>query len=444
MKSFGFWGKIVGSVLLLITLTSGLVLAQGGSTTTNIQVQNLSDQTANCTITYYNQDGTTDTEYTFDILPNDSWSKYQGAETGLTDGFNGSVVVACDQPVAAIVNQATTGGEQRSSAYSGESTGAAGIYVPIAMKGFYGFDTEISVQNASTGPVNVTVDYYDANGNPVAAAQETKTSLAKGAVYRFNQANNANLPSNFNGSASVSATGGNVVVVVNQNGPDQQNSFNGFTTGAQTVYMPSVMDAFYGFVTAIQVQNVGSAQTRIQVTYSDAIVQTSGYIQPNQSTFFYSWLEGHSSGFNGSATVTSLDSQNLVAVANISDGTQSSAYNGFASGSTTFVLPSVLKNFYDYSSSIQIQNVSGGTVDCAVTYSDAVTAVPVIGTLTDLADGDSVLLANGIEAHADNFQGSATVVCTGNVVAIVNQGPNVGSAADGDYDGSVAYNGMAP
>lgn len=434
--------KILASILLLAMLTSGLAFAQGGSTTTNIQVQNLSDETAHCAITYYNQDGTSALSYSFDIAASKSWSKYQGAETSLPDGFNGSVVVSCDQPVAAIVNQATSGAEQRSSAYSGESAGATGMSVPIAMRQFYGFDTEISVQNASGGTVDVTVDYYDANGNLVTAAQETVSDLAMGAVHRFNQADNANLGTGFNGSASVSATG-NVVVVINQNGHDQQNSFNGFTAGSETVYIPSVLEDFYGFVTAVQVQNVGSAQTRARVTYSDGIIQTSGYIQPNQSTFFYSWLEGHSANFNGSATITSLDSQNLVAVVNISDGAQSSAYNGFAGGSTQFVLPSVLRNFYDYSSSIQLQNVSGGAVDCVITYDDAAVAAPV-GSLIGIPDGESVLIPNRNEAHGDNYQGSATLVCTGDVVAIVNQGPNPELTQYQGFDASVAYNGMTP
>jgi len=441
MKLSRVWSKIALSALLVLLLTSGVVLAQGGVTTTNIQVQNLSSQTATCHIAYYNQNGTIALEYDFTIAPNGTWSKYQGAETGLPDGFNGSVVVSSDQPVAAIVNQATSGSVNRSSSYSGESAGTANTFIPIAMRSFYGFDTEISVQNASGGSVNVTVDYYDGSGNLVAAAQDTASSIPVGAVYRFNQSANTNLGTNFNGSAFVSATGP-VVVVVNQNGPNKQNSFNGFPSGAQTVYIPSYMSAFYGFKTALQVQNVGSGPTNVSVAYSDGINVGPVTVQANQSTFFYSWLEGHAANYNGSATVTST-AQDVVAVVNITNDLQSSAYNGFNSGSTQFVLPSVLKNFYNYSSSIQLQNVSGGTVDCAVTYNDAVPAIGV-PSLTGIPNGSSVLIPNRNEAHANNYQGSATVVCTGDVVAIVTQGPNPEVTALQGFDASVAYNGLIP
>ena len=440
--------KVGASVLLLVIVMASLVLAQGGTTTTNIQVQNLSSKAAHCTITYYNKDGTVALSYDFTIDPNGTWAKYQGSETKLPEGFDGSVVVSADQPIAAIVNQATTGSVNRSSSYSGESAGATGVYVPIAMKSFYGFETELSIQNASGGNVDVTISYYDSTGTLVAGANDTCTSLAPGAVCRVNQGKNGTLPINFNGSAYVNATGA-VVVVANQNGvnsstsADQQNSFNGFASGAKTVYIPSVMDAFYGFTTAIQVQNIGSNAADITITYSDGIVKTAKGVQPKQSTFFYLWTEGHAARFNGSATVTS--SEDIVAIANVSDGAQSSAYNGFGGGGTQFVLPSVLKDFYEYSSSITIQNVSGGNVDCAVTYDDGKPAIAAIGTLTGMKPGESAVLVNRNESHASKYQGSATVVCTGDVVAIVNQGPdpNYASKYTG-FDASVAYNGMTP
>jgi hypothetical protein len=436
-------GRIVPIVLLLVALTGVIAFAQGGVTVTNIQVQNLSDETATCHIIYYRTDGSIALEYDFTIDPNGTWSKYQGAETGLEDGFNGSVVISSDKPVAAIVNQKTTGGQERSGSYSGESAGSTISYAPIIMKEFYGFDTEISIQNASAGPVDVTVSYYDQAGNLVTGAEDECLGLATGAACRVNQSDNATLPTKFNGSGSVSATGP-VVVVINQNGPNKQNTYNGFPSGGQTLSAPIVMFEFYKFKTAIQVQNVGGAQTRVRATYSDGIVVTSGYVQPNSSTSFYSWTEGHAPNFNGSVTITSLDGQDLVAMVNQTNDIQSSAYNAFAQGSTQFVLPTIMRNYYDYSTAMQIQNVSGALCDCVVTYDDGVAAVPV-GSLTNIPPGASVLIANRTEiAHGDNYTGSATVVCTGDVVVVVNQGPNAELTKYHGFDASLAYNGMIP
>ncbi len=434
--------KFLVAVVLLMGLATGVVFAQG-TTTTFIQVQNLSGDLATCTITYYNQDGTKALEYGFTINANGIWSKYQGSETGLATGFNGSVVVSCDKPVAAIANQKTDGAVLRSGSYSGSAQGAPQAYVPIAMKTFYGFSTEISVQNAGSGDVNVVVDYYNQAGAVVTAARDTANALKAGAVARFNQANNANLPSSFNGSALVTANGP-VVVVINQNGPNKQNTYNGFLDGGQTLFAPIIMNAYYGFKTVIQVQNVGAAQTRVRVTYSDGIVKESDYVQPNSSVSFYNWTEGHAANFNGAATIASLDGQNLVAMINQTNDVQSSSYNAFVGGGTQFILPTILRNYYDYSTSMQIQNVSGGNVDCNVTYNDGVTPNPA-RPLTAIPSGSSVLIPNRSEAgHGDNYTGSATVVCTGNVVVVVNQGPNAELTQYAGFDASLAYNGIMP
>lgn len=443
MKGYKFLARTVLGLILLVTLISGPVFAQGGTTTTNIQVQNLSDQVAHCTITYYNQDGSVALQYSFDISANGTWSKYQGAETSLPSGFNGSVVLSSDQPIAAIVNQKTTGAQERSGSYSGESAGADSAYVPIAMKAFYGFDTEISIQNASGSTVSATVSYYTQAGTEIAAAEDSCSNLAVGAACRLNQADNANLPSNYNGSASVSSTGP-VVVVVNQNGPNKQNTYNGFYAGGQELSAPIIMNAYYGFKTVVQVQNVGASQTRVRATYSDGKTVTSGYIQPNSAVSFYNWTESHASNFVGSGTFESLDGQDLVGMVNQTNDVQSSSYNLFAGGSGTFVLPTIMRNFYDYSTSFQIQNIGGSSCDCVVTYDDGATPAPA-GSLTGIPAGGSVLVPNRNETgHGNDYTGSATVVCTGDVVVVVNQGPNPELTQYQGYDASMAYNGMTP
>jgi hypothetical protein len=351
--------------------------------------------------------------------------------------------LSSDQPIAAIVNQKTTGAQERSGSYSGEAAGSDSAYIPIAMKAFYGFDTEISIQNASGSAVSATVSYYNQAGTEIASAEDSCTNLAVGAACRLNQADNANLPSSFNGSASVSSTGP-VVVVVNQNGPNKQNTYNGFYSGGPVLSAPIIMNAYYGFKTVVQVQNVGTAATQIKATYSDGKVVTSGAVQPNSAVSFYNWTESHASNYVGSAKFESLAGQNLVGMVNQTNDVQSSSYNLFVGGAGTFVLPTIMRNFYDYSTSFQIQNVSTLPCDCAVTYDDGATPAPA-GSLTAIPAGASVLVPNRNETgHGNGYTGSATVVCSGDVVVVVNQGPNPELTQYQGFDASMAYNGMTP
>jgi hypothetical protein len=311
------------------------------------------------------------------------------------------------------------------------------------MKAFYGFDTEISVQNASGSPVDVTVNYYNKAGTLVSGATDTCNSLAVGAACRRNQADNSVLPGNFNGSAEVTSSGP-VVVVVNQNGPNKQNTYNGFTGGGPTLYAPIIMNAYYGFKTVVQVQNVGSSATEVRVTYSDGVVVTSNPVPPKSSVSFYNWTEGHASNFLGSAKIESIGGSDIVGTVNQTNDIQSSSYNLFVGGAGTFVLPTIMRNYYDYSTSFQIQNVSTSAVDCVVTYDDGVPAAPS-GSLTGIPAGGSVLVPNRNETgHGNNYTGSATVVCTGDVVVVVNQGPNPELPGYTTFDASLAYNGMTP
>jgi hypothetical protein len=100
--------KILVLALVLTLIVAGSAYAQGITYNTGFQVQNLGTGTATITITYYNQDGTIAATQS-DSIPAGGSKTYFGS-IPVSDGFNGSVVISSDQPVAAIANELGTEG----------------------------------------------------------------------------------------------------------------------------------------------------------------------------------------------------------------------------------------------------------------------------------------------------------------------------------------------
>lgn len=430
--------------LLYVMVIAALVLVVpvgvAGAQTKNtaFQIQNLSASVANISIAYYDSAGNevVAAREATTIPANSSIMRAQATNTNLPSGFNGSVVVSSDQPVAAIVNEDTVvGALHYQGAYNGGSSGMASAYLPVALKSYFNYGTEISVQNAGSSSITGTVKYFDGAGAEVAAARQAFGPLAAGAATRLSQGSNAGLPASFAGSAVVEA-GGPIVTVVNQDNATakMEQTYNGFGAGATTLYLPVTMYRYYGFDTAFQIQNIGGSTTNIVATFSDGMVITKTNIAPRAAAMFVQSSEGHAASFLGSAKITNTAGQNLVGIVNQQNATtgKASSYNAFTAAATTFVLPAVMKSFYGFNSAFQCQNVSGTDTTITVAYSDGVPASkPALA-------GKSALFVQSSEAHAPGWSGAATVTAGQNIVCIVNEeGPN------GIGDNAMSYNGIA-
>jgi hypothetical protein len=424
-------------VLIIAAMVFAVPVGIAGAQTKNtaFQIQNLSGSVANVSIAYYDSAGNevVAARESTTIPANGSIMRPQSVNVNLPSGFNGSVVISADQPVAAIVNEdAVVGALHYQGAYNGGSSGMAIAYLPAAMKAYYNYGTEISVQNAGSSSITGTVKFFDGAGSEVVAARQNLGPLAAGAAARFNQGSNANLANGFAGSAVVEATGP-VVTVVNQDNAiaKMEQTYNGFGAGATTLYLPVTMYHYYGFDTAFQIQNIGGSATDIVATFSDGKVITKTNIAPKAAAMFVQASEGHAASFLGSAKVTGT--QNLVGIVNQQNATtgKASSYNAFTAASTTFVLPAVMKSFYGFNSAFQCQNVTTSNTTINVTYSDG-----VLASKPALA-GQSALFVQSSEAHA-SWSGAATVTAGQNIVCIVNEeGPN------GIGDNAMSYNGIA-
>ena len=434
--------KIVSATLIVLVLSGMMATVASAQFTsvTSFQVQNLSSSTASVQIVFYDTSGDEVTAATLSdtIAGNASKLYTQGNNDDLPQGFNGSVVVSSDQPIAAIgVQEARNASDQvYQGTYGGFSAEKAAdtFYIPTVMKAFYDYTTEISVQNAGTSNVDVTISYDG-------GYTDSKTGLKPGQVHRFDNASTPSMPDNYIGSATITtSSGGKVVAVVNQNSVVdlQQQTYEGFSVAdsGTPLYAPVLMRGFYSFDTSVQVQNIGSGTTSVTIHYSNGASDTqslaggAGYLftQGNETDLPTDWI--------GSAYITST-SENIVAVVNQqnSDTGKAASYNAVASTATSYVGPNVMKGFYEFNTSVQVQNVSSTATTCRATFSN--------GThqdSTSLAQYETYLFTQANNAAlGDSFIGSVTLTCGGQqFVAIVNQ-----NGADGMGDNAMAYNAIA-
>jgi len=429
------FGIMLFAIILLSA--SGAVYAQvpgpGGPYNSGFTVQNLTSTTASCTIQLYDSSGNPDyTNSSVSIPGNGSYFLYVGGLSIDSDQY--SVVISCDQEVAAVANHTSSSGTAAS--YEGMSASEASnvLYAPGFYNNYYGYYSNLVVQNASSSSVSVTVELF-APGNATAEDSVTKSIATPGQAVSFNY-DEFTLSGTIY-SAKITATGGDVAAVVNVwNASGESYSYTPFSSGSTIAYAPVLMNYYYGFYTALTVQNLGSSSTSVRVTYSNGTVSTKT-VAANSSQLWYTPNEISTTGWLGSAKVESLDSQPIVVLVNEKGSTdgRAASYTGFPSGSKTVNAPIVLKNYYGYSTSITCQNVGSGTADITVTYSNGATE-----TKSNVAaNGTALFYQPNLSTLPNNFNGSATITSAEDIVCVVNENQVSNSAVQ---DWLLTYGGI--
>jgi hypothetical protein len=421
-------------VFALVTVLVTAVAAQPSTYNSGYQVANLSSDPATISIQYVDQAGNVVATVP-DTIPGDASTTY--FPIGADPGFNGSVVISSDQPVAAIVNVLGDGfafGE----AYESFTQGAPTANLPLIMKGNFGFNTWFNVQNASApggDPVDVLVSYADT------ACTETAT-IPAGAAATFNQATNACLPTPYVGAATVTVTGGNgdVVAAVMQVGPTTLFAYNGFTGGSTEPVMPLVQGNNFGYFTGIQVQNTGSDSTTVTVSYvpgnaGNPCTQTET-IAGGDSATFLNCSDMSVPTFVGGASVTANStSQPLVAIVNqlnLAQG-KGAAYSGFDPGAATDTVnfPLIMRDNFGFFTGFNVYNAGANTVTVNCVFSGTGAPDPVGATL---ASGETM---TAVQTGSGHYVGS--VQCNAPSGAIVGVANELSTAAG---DNLFAYGGF--
>src|SRR5262249_54452752 len=194
----------------------------------------------------------------------------------------GSATVTSSQPLVAVVNQVGKNAPNKTLlTYSGFPSGAATVALPLVMANNSGIFTGIAVQNTSNSSANRTVTYGPDTVSGMATPAHDVFTLAAGAGTALLQAG-GKWTGRYVGSATITATGGQIVAIVNQlvtTGVNQGTAYEGFVNPASAtskVSAPLLMshNSALGFFTAVQCQNVGQSSVTLNVSYSANVAGT--------------------------------------------------------------------------------------------------------------------------------------------------------------------------
>lgn len=420
---------IILGTLLATLLMASLASAKPQTYETSFQLANQSATTANVVMTFYNQDGSVDTEVSDTIPANGSKTYFP---VGASVGFNGSLVVSSDQPVVAISNihaDSLTFG----ASYESFSAGATTVNLPLIMRGNFGFDTWFNVQNTSTSDASVTVTYDGA------ASCNQVATIKPGAATTFDQATHSCLGSGYVGAATITSNQPVVATVV-QAGPKQILAYDGFiTSGSTSVVMPLVMANNFGYFTGIQIQNTSGSSTNVTVSYTagdagsnctETITIPAGASRTFGGTT--SCITTQAKFIGGAAVSANSSNATLVAVVNQSNfNDKGSAYNAIdpATGSSKVTFPLIMDKNFGYFTSINVQNV--GTTNASVVCSFVSSNGKAPGAnLNFTLTPNQPYNHNQFGHNAAGFVGSASCTATGgSIVGVVNE---LGTASPGD------------
>lgn len=437
---------LLGSVYAVLAVGPGPIgLSRTGATgkISDIRLMNLGSGDASVVLTFYNTDGSVAATITPPLLSANkpaSWNQLF-YPASLPSGWYGSVVVSSNQPLAAIVNEYTSPNLE-SASYTGSESGGTAVYLPAILKNAWSWTTTFAVQNVGSGTTTITVEFRDMSGTLVDT--DTYDVPSNASVY-CNQGADDELGSFFAGSAKITSAQP-VVAVVNEDSTYYDTmSYNGFTSGSTSLYLPSILKWYFSWSTDIRMMNVGSSSTDATLQFYDLdgnlAYATTATLAPDQPWAANQHLDTTlPSSWAGSVRITTTG-QPVVAIVNEvaqdpSYGSgKSMAYSGVPAGDTLYSLPSILKNAYGWFTDIRMMNTTGSEVSVTRRYYDTAG--------TEIWSDTQPIPAYGVRAYnqllegalGSFFEGSVKLTATGDIAPIVNE---VGLTDDV----SMVYNGI--
>lgn len=238
--------------------------AFGGSYNSALYVQNTHPSLqANITIQYYDNAGNltcTDNDVLDSRQSKGYWQPSVVCDTGsLPDGWAGGAVITSDRDIVSVVRphvgtQVTT--------YSASNFLSTGMLIPMLFKNAFGgsYDAAFYLQNTSASSANITISFYDSDGNLTHSMPDT---LGAHASKGYWLPDIASLPNGWAGGAVVLSSQ-NIVGVGRPHVGSQVTTYAGSNYSIiGTQYLPMVFrDAFGGsYDAALYLQNTHSANT---------------------------------------------------------------------------------------------------------------------------------------------------------------------------------------
>ena len=318
--------------------------------------------------------------------------------TTLAAGQYSAVVSSTQKVIASVqtssVSQAT--GPWTAFAYEGVDSASAAqkLFFPANYNGYYSFFSEIVIQNtSSTDSTNLTVDFYTASGTKIKtvdlgalAKNSAKTWVMSDALLGLPTGNTNGIFGAVVTSSAATAPIAGIANIWRAKPTNMTASYNGATAGTSSLYAPSLSNNYYGFGSALTIQNVHQTITATGViTYSNGVTE-SFTLAPNAAAAFLQFKRtnitlptGTAGSFVAKVTATAGSIIGVVSYSAPPELNNNATVGSFASyncpsvASANVNLPNVLNNYYGYFTNVSVQNTGTLTTSITLTYDNNLT-----------------------------------------------------------------------
>jgi hypothetical protein len=250
----------------------------GSFTTQYLMVQNISSGATDASISLYTTTSTPAFNLAAVSIPENGNATF--SLSSVTDGEYSGVVQSSNPAVAAVYNVNATG--KLGDIYLGFNSPKQDLILPLIYRNHYLQSSVFYIQNAHSGPQNITVDTYLVNTTSPAASH-TYSSVPQNTTIKVDFANDS-LYNGFckgdgcYGYAVIHGVSGNVAVVSQQIRDLGANrfmtSYGGLDSSGLTgsdagkdIVAPLVYNNWYGWISGITVVNTESTTATVKMDY---------------------------------------------------------------------------------------------------------------------------------------------------------------------------------
>ncbi|MBI3979036.1 MAG: hypothetical protein HY331_12705 [Chloroflexi bacterium] len=376
-----------------------------------VAVQNPSNASANVRLDVFDWDGTyrygssqtlnTSGSTLFDLGANLGFATFDGFGVVRSTSSKVTVMAKVQYPTNASGYTAYKAWAGSNDAIRGSGWPASNMLLPMVKKAWYGHTSYLEVLNVEAVPVNVSIDFRHAQGDPAVYGQDLigytgqLGPLGPGQRRRYNLGDIGLTPGaggRWLGSAKVNSTPANpspppltsayLAVLASDTADDgsQDERFNSFSPAGAITWadVPLVKNGWWGGTTGIVVMNVDDlSAANVSLTYY-ACYESGGntdcateYPMPSVSidplrSYFWYYPSGLPPNFLGSAIARSTNGVLIVGLSQenytTSKGTEGRAAT-VCCGRAAAAVPVYMTNAYNqgqtWQSGIQIQNTGG-------------------------------------------------------------------------------------
>ncbi len=288
---------------------------------TTISIQNTGPQPASYNVALYPTGVTAPVTTITRLIPPLAASRVRlGTDIGVPADFIGTAVVTGNAG-ATLVAASETLNESTGVllSYAGFGAGMNVVNTPLLFKNYNGWVSGAQVVNMSPGTVTVNATIYQRD-SAVTIGLGSRTLLPNES-YTYYLPAIAELSDNFVGSGVFTATGPISVVVQEINEERGAGmAYSGFGAGTANISVPVIYKDWNAWDSGIQVQNLGSSDAVVNVTYhlpnGQSVLEAALITAGNSETFYQPANPNLTAGTIGAATVTSTSGQPIVAIVN--------------------------------------------------------------------------------------------------------------------------------